>query len=180
MQCSRRTHPIAPTGKKRQKTLTGRVLGEVVRLKGLTNLQSLNLNNTQIIDAGLINLKGMTRLQSPWVCDTQVTRTGIAELQQALPNCRIRKPAIPGAGVGPAFIVLPSAARPRSPVKAQPLQIKGLDQRPQSESKTRRIFGTAGCRFKPRRPCCKSGPSPYGSHPPFIAHLTALDVLWPF
>ena len=69
-----------------------------MRLKGLTNLQSLNLNNTQITDAGLVNLKGLTRLQSPWFCDTQVTRTGIAELQQATSQLQDPEARHPGCG----------------------------------------------------------------------------------
>ena len=33
-------------------------------LKGLTQLQSLNLRDTKVTDAGLVHLKGLTKLQS--------------------------------------------------------------------------------------------------------------------
>ena len=60
-------------------------------LKGLTDLGSLYLNNTQVTDAGLEHLKGMTHLRSLSLRGTKVTDEGIQELQQALPNCRIRR-----------------------------------------------------------------------------------------
>ena len=37
---------------------------ELVHLKGLTNLRELNLNGTDITDAGLVHLEGLTNLQS--------------------------------------------------------------------------------------------------------------------
>ena len=60
-------------------------------LKGLTNLKKLNLNNTQITDAGLVHLKGLTNLKLLSLYKTQITDAGIAELQKALPNCKITK-----------------------------------------------------------------------------------------
>ena len=56
----------------------------------MTELKRLNLNDTQITDAGLMHLKGMTELRILFLYDTQVTDAGIAELKQALPNCVIR------------------------------------------------------------------------------------------
>ena len=64
---------------------------ELVHLSGLTNLQYLHLQGTQITDAGLVHLKGMTNLEKLRLEDTQVTDAGVAELQKALPNCKITK-----------------------------------------------------------------------------------------
>ena len=194
MQCSRRTHPIAPTGKKRQKTLAGRVLGEVVRLKGLTNLQSLdlrstqitdaglvhlrgmtnpqslNLNNTQLTDAGLVNLKGMTRLQSPWFCDTQVTRTGTAELQQALPTAGSGSPPSRVRESGPHLLSCPPQRGLAARSKHSPCKSMALTSVRKAKAKLGGSSEPPGCRFKSRRPCCKSGPSPYGcTSTPFCA-----------
>ncbi len=63
----------------------------LVHLKGLTKLETLNLNFCrQITDAGLVHIKGMTKLETLNLMQTQVTDAGVAELQQALPNCKIR------------------------------------------------------------------------------------------
>jgi hypothetical protein len=37
---------------------------ELVHLKGLTKLQTLNLYRTKITDAGLVHLRGMTKLKT--------------------------------------------------------------------------------------------------------------------
>ena len=62
-----------------------------MHLKGLTNLQSLNLHGTKITDAGLAHLKGMTSLESLTLSNTKVTSAGVKHLQTALPKCKIRK-----------------------------------------------------------------------------------------
>ena len=62
-----------------------------ITVKGLTNLQTLQLEGTHITDAGLVHLKGLSKLKWLHLDDTQVPTTGVAELQQALPNCTIRK-----------------------------------------------------------------------------------------
>ena len=88
----------------------------LVHLKGLNKLQALNLSFTNVTDAGLIHLRELTKLKSLYLVnyqfsdtglvhlkklanlsfldlsETQVTDAGVAELQQALPNCEIRKP----------------------------------------------------------------------------------------
>ena len=86
----------------------------LVHLKGLTELQSLDLFRTKITDAGLVYLTGLNKLEdldlSVWVTDaglvhlkgmtklrllklyrTKVTDAGVAELKKALPNCKIYK-----------------------------------------------------------------------------------------
>jgi hypothetical protein len=57
-----------------------------VHLKGLTKLETLDLNGTKITDAGLVHLKGMTKLWSLILTDTQVTYAGVADLKKASPN----------------------------------------------------------------------------------------------
>lgn len=58
-------------------------------LKGLGQLQVLTLFNTNVTDAGLEHLKGLGQLQVLNLFMTKVTDTGVKKLQQALPNCKI-------------------------------------------------------------------------------------------
>ncbi len=65
-------------------------------LKGLTNLEILNIGstagpigNTQITDLGLENLKGLTKLKSLTVWGTKVSADGRRNLRESLPNCNI-------------------------------------------------------------------------------------------
>ena len=61
----------------------------LVHLKGLTNLEALWLRGTQITDAGLVHLKGLPKLESLILEGTQVTEEGVMKLEEALPNCKI-------------------------------------------------------------------------------------------
>ena len=61
----------------------------LVHLKGVTGLQELNLNMTKITDAGLVHLKDLTKLKRLRLHLTDVTGAGVADLQKALPNCKI-------------------------------------------------------------------------------------------
>ena len=61
----------------------------LVHLAGLTSLRTLRLMDTQITDAGLVHLAGLTSLQGLFLEETQVTDAGVARLQEALPNCEI-------------------------------------------------------------------------------------------
>ena len=47
--------------------------------------------DTPITDVGLVYLKGLTNLKSLNVQDTQVTGAGYLELKTTLPNCKIIK-----------------------------------------------------------------------------------------
>ena len=58
-------------------------------LKGLTSLQFLNLNDTQVTDAGLEHLQGLTNLQDLRLHHTQFTLDGVRQLQEVLPKCKI-------------------------------------------------------------------------------------------
>ena len=78
---------MSPTG---QKLLHLIGLGEqrlslsdaaLVHLKGLTNLQTLNLHGTKITDAGLVHLKGLTKLQTLDLWDTKITDAGLVHLK---------------------------------------------------------------------------------------------------
>ena len=64
----------------------------LVHLKGMRDLQQLDLMSTKVTDAGLIHLKPLTSLKQ-LVLDgcTTLTNAGVAELQRALPDCKITK-----------------------------------------------------------------------------------------
>ena len=55
----------------------------------MTTLEVLFLVRTKIGDAGLKHLAGMTNLEHLGLAGTQVTAEGVADLQKALPNCKI-------------------------------------------------------------------------------------------
>jgi hypothetical protein len=61
----------------------------LVNLQHLSNLQVLRLDRTHISDRGLDVLKDLTNLKTLGLWDTQVTTDGLAQLQHALPNCKI-------------------------------------------------------------------------------------------
>ena len=60
-------------------------------LKGLTTLKKLRLDTPRITDAGREHLKGLTNLQLLDLSGTNVTDEGVKKLQQALPNCKIER-----------------------------------------------------------------------------------------
>jgi Leucine-rich repeat (LRR) protein len=53
----------------------------LMHLKGLTNLQTLRLGGTNITDAGLVNLKELTNLTSLNLYNTKVTDAGLLHLK---------------------------------------------------------------------------------------------------
>jgi hypothetical protein len=53
----------------------------LVHLKGLTQLQGLDLNFTKVTDAGLVHLKGLTKLQVLYLWRTEVTDAGLVHLK---------------------------------------------------------------------------------------------------
>jgi hypothetical protein len=57
----------------------------------LLNLKSLDLDNTQVTDAGLKALVPLKTLTFLSLLGTKVTNDGVKELQKALPKCKIRK-----------------------------------------------------------------------------------------
>ena len=78
-----------------ERPLVDRLIGYtdagLVHLKGLTKLEGLRLGFAQVTDAGLTHLKGLTNLVVINLEDTKVTDEGVAELQKALPDCKIIK-----------------------------------------------------------------------------------------
>jgi hypothetical protein len=63
----------------------------LANLRGLTQLQELDLDSTEVTGVGLEHLWGLTQLEYLYLSDTKVTATGIAELQKALPNVQITR-----------------------------------------------------------------------------------------
>ena len=61
-------------------------------VKELAGLELLDLQNqTHVSDAGLEHLKGLVGLLSLDLSGTHVTDEGVKKLQEALPNCEIRR-----------------------------------------------------------------------------------------
>ena len=58
----------------------------------MTKLKKLYLDGTPVADAGLVHLKGLTELETLSMDETQVTEVGVAEPKKALPKCDIRWP----------------------------------------------------------------------------------------
>lgn len=65
--------------------------GGIERLKGLRQLQSLDLSLTPITDKGLAQLKGFEKLETLTLVETRVTDVGVQELQKAFPNLKITR-----------------------------------------------------------------------------------------
>jgi hypothetical protein len=61
----------------------------LAHLAGLTALERLWLIGTQVTDAGLAHLSRLTALEVLWLDDTQVTDAGVRKLKEALPECHI-------------------------------------------------------------------------------------------
>ena len=61
-------------------------------LKDLKQLTTLDLDGTKVTDAGLKELKDLKQLTSLNLMNTeQVTDDGVADLQKALPGCKISR-----------------------------------------------------------------------------------------
>jgi WD40 repeat protein/serine/threonine protein kinase/Leucine-rich repeat (LRR) protein len=58
-------------------------------LTSFENLTELRLNQTGVSDAGIQHLKTLKNLTQLWVGNTKITPEGVADLQAALPNCKI-------------------------------------------------------------------------------------------
>ncbi len=62
---------------------------DLIHLKGLTQLDSLELSSTQVSDAGLVHLRGLTKLTLLNLHGSDVSVKGVEELKKALPICKI-------------------------------------------------------------------------------------------
>jgi hypothetical protein len=58
-------------------------------IKSLTQLQNLCLRGTEVTDAGLEHVQGLTQLYGLDLFLTKTTDVGVKKLQQVLPNCTI-------------------------------------------------------------------------------------------
>ena len=54
---------------------------DFVHLKGLTDLEKLNLWGVNVGDSGLLNLKGMTKLKTLYIPDANITDAGLEHLK---------------------------------------------------------------------------------------------------
>ena len=63
----------------------------LANLTDLNRIKVLYLNDTQVTDAGLKHLAGLKGLTHLDLDKTQVTDAGVAELQKALPKCVIQR-----------------------------------------------------------------------------------------
>ena len=61
----------------------------LMHFSGLTELTGLDLSHTRVTDSGIKHLYNLKKLQDLLLDRTQVTDAGVAELQKALPNCKI-------------------------------------------------------------------------------------------
>ena len=64
-------------------------LRELVGEEYFVSVTFVGLQNTQVTDACLEHLKGLTNLETLNLIGTQVTDAGVKNLQQELPNCEI-------------------------------------------------------------------------------------------
>jgi hypothetical protein len=58
-------------------------------VKGLMQLQWLDLEHTRVTDNGSECLVGLTELRRLDLCETEVTEAGVEQLQEALPKASI-------------------------------------------------------------------------------------------
>ena len=66
-----------------------RILAARYYKTGFEGVRQLDLSNTQITDAGLKEVAKMKQLIVLILDDTKVTKAGVAQLQKALPKCKI-------------------------------------------------------------------------------------------
>jgi hypothetical protein len=64
----------------------------LINLESLARLEYLTLHGSHFTDAGLQHLKGLTRLKRLYLSShSKFTDAGVADLQRALPNCKISR-----------------------------------------------------------------------------------------
>ena len=66
-------------------------LGATIERNSEGEVVNVYLNNTQITDAGLVHLKGMTNMQNLDLTFPRITDAGVADLKKALPKCKINE-----------------------------------------------------------------------------------------
>ena len=63
----------------------------LARLEGLTKLERLGIQNSQITDSGIAHLTKLTKLKDLWVGGTRITDRGVAELKRTRPLLSVSK-----------------------------------------------------------------------------------------
>ena len=66
-------------------------LGARIKQDDHGEVVEISIASAKITDADLVHLKGLMELQELNLGDAKVTDTGVADLQKALPNCKITK-----------------------------------------------------------------------------------------
>ncbi|MEK6237032.1 MAG: hypothetical protein N2C14_20175, partial [Planctomycetales bacterium] len=82
----------------------------LIHLRGLKQLQGLNLNSADVSDVGLVHLHGLQQLQGLSLYGTEITKEGDAALRKALPKCQVLNEYTPVVihGIRPGrFMVAP-------------------------------------------------------------------------
>ncbi len=100
----------------------------LAHIRNMRDLKYLLLGHTQITDAGLQHLRGLTNLKGLSLVGTRVTPVGIAELQTALPDCRIVADRVEDSAEGDAEETGETEQDTSS--IPQPLKLDGLKARP--------------------------------------------------
>jgi hypothetical protein len=61
----------------------------LLQIKGLSQLESLDLMSTQVTDAGLVQLYGLSKLRYLSLWGTKATAAGRKDIHRALPQCEM-------------------------------------------------------------------------------------------
>jgi len=98
-------------------------------LSQIRNLKSLDLTAASVNDAGVPLLEKFTTLELLHLTNSKVTPQGVAQLQQALPDCRIYYQSMPGAswilGAGGSVEIDGQTYRKLENLPGEPFEISG-------------------------------------------------------
>lgn len=98
-------------------------------LSQIRNLKSLDLTAASVNDAGVPLLEKFTTLELLHLTNSKVTPQGVAQLQQALPDCRIYYQSMPGAswilGAGGSVEIDGQTYRKLEDLPGEPFEISG-------------------------------------------------------
>ena len=68
-------------------------------IKGMTQLEILDLGMTKVTDAGLAQLGGLKNLEMLVISSANnITDEGVAKFKEAVPGCQVHGPKMPGSG----------------------------------------------------------------------------------
>lgn len=98
-------------------------------LAQIRNLKSLDLTAASVNDAGVPLLEKFTTLELLHLTNAKVTPQGVAQLQQALPDCRIYYQSMPGAswilGIGGSVEIDGQTYRKLEDLPGEPFEMTG-------------------------------------------------------